>query len=46
MKKTFTILHTNDMHSALRSLPAASSDALPTIPHDERALEVRAIRVG
>jgi 5'-nucleotidase len=30
----------------LRSLPARSPDTLPTIPVDERAAEVRAIRAG
>ena len=30
----------------LRSLPAKGQDALPTIPVDERAAEVRAIKQG
>jgi hypothetical protein len=30
----------------LRRLPVKSKDELPTIPVDERATEVRAIKVG
>jgi hypothetical protein len=30
----------------LRSLPVKSKDELPTIPFDERASEVRAIKAG
>jgi 5'-nucleotidase len=81
MKQTFTILHTNDMHSAFIGMaPAADYNppkpnddqtrggyaclagliarrrearkdlgpvlVLPTIPLDERATEVRAIKTG
>jgi 2',3'-cyclic-nucleotide 2'-phosphodiesterase (5'-nucleotidase family) len=51
MKKPFTILHTNDMHSSfigmdhLRNLPVQTKGELPTIPVEERAAEVRVIKV-